>query len=233
MLLAVSMTAVLALSHALLLWPRFDWAILEQFISLRRPWLTTAMRCITWAGDGWVLVGVTVVLTLLLWKHFHLETAYLVLVGVGVALMSPTLKWLFHRLRPDPALRLVEVGNYSFPSGHSLGSAGVYVAVAVMVAVVVPRYRALSAVACVVLVAAVGVSRVYLRVHYPSDVVGGWALGVVWALGVAKVLGVGATADRGVQTAAAPRTEPVDPGETVDSRESDSQAEIASNHHET
>jgi undecaprenyl-diphosphatase len=228
MLLAVSMTAVLALSHALLLWPRFDWAILEQFISWRRPWLTATMRTITWAGDGWVLVGVTVVLTSLLWKRFRLQTAYLVLVGAGVALMSPTLKWLFHRPRPDPALRLVEVGNYSFPSGHSLGSAGVYVAIAVIVAVVVPRYRVVSAAACLVLVGAVGLSRVYLRVHYPSDVIGGWALGVVWALGIARVLRVGAAGDRDVQTAVSPRGEGPGPGETVDCRESDSQAEIAS-----
>jgi undecaprenyl-diphosphatase len=233
MLLAVSMTAVLAVSHALLLWPRFDWAILEQFISLRRPWLTTTMRIITWAGDGWVLVGVTVMLTALLWKRFRLQTAYLVLVGASVALMSPTLKWLFHRPRPDPALRLVEVGNYSFPSGHSLGSAGVYVAVAVTVAVIAPRYRLVSAAACLVLVFAIGLSRVYLRVHYPSDVIGGWALGVVWALGVARILRVGAVGDRDVQTAASPRVERPGLGETVDCRESDSQAEITSDHDDT
>jgi membrane-associated phospholipid phosphatase len=220
------MTAVVALTHALLLWPRFDWSILEQFIRLRSPWLTTTMRFITWAGDGRVLVGLTVVLTLLLWKRFRLEAAYLVLVGASLAVMSPTLKWLFHRPRPDSALRLVEAGYYSFPSGHSLGSAGVYVAVAVMIAVIAPRYRVLGAVACVVVVTAVGLSRVYLRVHYPSDVIGGWALGVVWALGVAKVLGVGTSGERGVRTAAAPRAEPSGSGETVDSRESDSQGEI-------
>ena len=220
------MTAVLAVSYALSLWPRFDWAIFEQLIPLRSPGLTTTMRAITWAGDGWVLVGVTLVLASLSWKHFRFETAYLVLVGAGVAIMSPTLKWLFHRPRPDPALRLVEVGDYSFPSGHSLGSAGVYVAVVVLVVSIAPRYRVLAATACALLVAAVGFSRVYLRVHYPSDVVAGWGLGLVWALGVAKVLGVDAARARRALRAPADRPPP---GETADSGESDSQAEIPSN----
>jgi membrane-associated phospholipid phosphatase len=80
--------------------------------------------------------------------------------------------------RPRPPGALVDVGGFAFPSGHATNSV-VYVAVAVALAHRVPRLagRAGIAAAAVVLAAAIGVSRVYLHVHYLSDVLGGWSLG--------------------------------------------------------
>ncbi|MFW5741413.1 MAG: phosphatase PAP2 family protein [Myxococcota bacterium] len=78
--------------------------------------------------------------------------------------------------------------GFAFPSGHSMGSAATYGAVAVIVAARYPRWRLPLLALCAAIVAAVGVSRAYLGVHYPSDVLAGWALGATLPLWVKPLL---------------------------------------------
>jgi undecaprenyl-diphosphatase len=89
-------------------------------------------------------------------------------------------KYEFDRLRPDEHLRLVEVSSKSFPSGHSANSMLVYPLCALLLAP--PRWRRAALTMAVVLAIGVGVSRVLLGVHWPSDVVGGWSFGAISAL---------------------------------------------------
>jgi undecaprenyl-diphosphatase len=98
---------------------------------------------------------------------------------------SQGLKALFDRARPEEAFHAVEVVNSSFPSGHAMLSASIYLTLGALASRFSPRLRirvfALSAAILVTLV--VGLSRVFLGVHWPTDVLAGWCVGAAWALG--------------------------------------------------
>ncbi len=135
-------------------------------------------------GVGW-LVSFTLAVTGYLWLagKSHMATMLLVSSSTGTA-MAFGLKSLFARPRPDIVPHLSYVSSSSFPSAHSMLSAIVYITLGVLVATVVARRRlkvyilSLSLLLTVI----VGMSRVYLGVHYPTDVLAGWMAGLAWAL---------------------------------------------------
>jgi undecaprenyl-diphosphatase len=152
----------------------------------RRPELTGLLRFITDLGDFPFLALVSLVVTLVLVglmmrQRRHQELAALwVIATLGVAQLNWLLKELFQRPRPDNALYLA--GGWSFPSGHSMGSLVVYGMLAYLLLVAVRGRWAQRCIVAgvVVLVAAIGFSRAYLSVHWPTDVVGGYAAGTAW-----------------------------------------------------
>jgi len=153
---------------------------------LRGPaWLAGAARDVTALGSHAVLVPLLVGAGgfLLLLRKPAMALAVLAAGGGGMVLNS-WLKQLFARPRPQLVPPLVQVGNASFPSGHALLSAAVYLSIAVLVARLVPyrRVRRYVLALAAMLVALVGFSRVLLGVHYPTDVVAGWVVGGLWAL---------------------------------------------------
>lgn len=102
---------------------------------------------------------------------------------VGGALLGQLLKTLVHRTRPEYGARFLHGVSYSFPSGHAMGATIGYGMIAwALIRLLGLRgtARALTIVACVLVVLAIGTSRLYLGVHYPSDVVGGFAVGGAW-----------------------------------------------------
>jgi undecaprenyl-diphosphatase len=154
------------------------------------PWIEELARDVTALGGVGVLTFLTLAAGGLLWLQRRRGTAFFLLaaVGSGVAL-SNLAKSLFDRPRPD----LVPHGSYvytaSFPSGHSMMAAVTYLTLAVLVARTFPE-RALKVyvVALAVIVTlSVGVSRVYLGVHWPTDVLAGWAAGGAWAFSCAAL----------------------------------------------
>ncbi|MCB1333561.1 MAG: phosphatase PAP2 family protein [Roseivivax sp.] len=155
----------------------------------------TAMRDITALGGVTVLTLLTVAVVVALYLRRKRASALFLLVAVlGGQVLSHVTKLAFDRPRPDLVPHGVEVLTASFPSGHSMMATTTYLTLAVLVARVEPRkplklfYIALAAVVS----AAVGISRVYLGVHWPSDVLAGWTLGAAWALAcwtVARWLG--------------------------------------------
>jgi undecaprenyl-diphosphatase len=117
-------------------------------------------------------------------RRRRVEAGWLAASLVGASIIDTVLKSLFHRARPDPALHLAYVVNASFPSGHAMISAAVYLSLALMLAETDPRRLGrvgLLTFMCLIVIL-IGCSRVYLGVHWPSDVVAGWCLGTAWAL---------------------------------------------------
>jgi undecaprenyl-diphosphatase len=112
-------------------------------------------------------------------------SAVLVLVSVGGGtLLTAGLKGFFHRDRPNAVPHLTDALFKSYPSGHSMMSSVVYLTLAVLLARTMKRRPAKIYLvsAALFLSFLVGLSRVYLGVHYPTDVVAGWAGGTAWAL---------------------------------------------------
>lgn len=149
------------------------------------PWLEDMARDATALG-GNVVIGI-LILTVSAWLVLHRrrrEAVFMVVsIGVGLALLF-ALKLGFDRPRPDLVPHLQTVYTSSFPSGHSMGAALTYLTLAAMIARMErrPLDQAFPIVVALIVSALVGVSRVYLGVHYPTDVIGGWAIGTAWAL---------------------------------------------------
>ena len=103
---------------------------------------------------------------------------------VGVSILNAVVKISFHRARPEVVPHLAEVSNASFPSGHAMISAATYLTLGAMLAQSQPTHRAKAYLmtVSVLITLMIGISRLYLGVHWPSDVLAGWALGAAWAL---------------------------------------------------
>jgi len=114
------------------------------------------------------------------------------LVSLGVAAVcAAALKVLVARARPDLPLRLLNETQHSFPSGHAADSTALFVSLAIVLAVVVlrrPLARMLAIVVGLAIPAVIGVTRLELGVHWPSDVIAGWALGTLAAVAVTSAL---------------------------------------------
>jgi len=149
------------------------------------PWVEGAVRDLTALGSNIVLVIFTTAVAVFLAarKQTHALTLVLVSTGGGF-LLAQALKLAFSRPRPDLVPHLAYVSSSSFPSGHAMFSAVVYLTLGALLSQLV-RERALKAyflgVACF-LTFVVGLSRVYLGVHYPTDVLAGWSAGLAWAV---------------------------------------------------
>src|SRR6202042_232542 len=130
-------------------------------------------------GVLWAVVGVATVI-LAIRKRWRLA-AYLLVTAAGALVMDPVLKSLVGRLRPVVPHPIAHGAGDSFPSGHALGSIVCYGAIfLVFLPAARGRWRPVFITVIATLVAAIGISRLLLGVHYLSDVVGAWALGVTW-----------------------------------------------------
>lgn len=144
-----------------------------------------AVRDLTALGGTTVIILVTVVGVLAF--AFHRRYRHALVLGGAVLLAHLTSdagKTFYARPRPDLVPHEAYVYSASFPSGHSTLSAATYLTLAMLVASLEPqrRTKALAYGLAAALVVAVGFSRVYLGVHWPSDVLAGWCLGAAWAL---------------------------------------------------
>ncbi|MGZ3371038.1 MAG: phosphatase PAP2 family protein [Caulobacteraceae bacterium] len=148
-------------------------------------WLSVAATDVTSLGSITVL-GIIVVLVAGLFLSFRRwrEALALLLASGGGLLITTLLKDVFQRDRPPAVLHAVRAINASFPSGHAALSATVFLTLGALVAHFAERrrVRVYALAAAVILSVLVGCSRVYLGVHWPTDVLAGWCLGAAWAL---------------------------------------------------
>jgi undecaprenyl-diphosphatase len=156
----------------------------QQLYSESPHAFSEAMRDITSLGSTSVLIIIVTCVSgfLALQKKYRFSLLSLITSGSGVLLMV-LLKNLFDRQRPDIIPHMVEVTTQSYPSGHTMMSAVVYLTLATMVAFLQQKKRTkIYSISMALLVTfLVGFSRIYLGVHYPSDVFAGWAFGLAWA----------------------------------------------------
>ena len=143
------------------------------------------VRDITAMGSAVVLIIMTVLVLVYLMMSGRMRVAALIAVSTaGGQALNLTLKHSFARARPDAALHLVEVSSTSFPSGHSMASSIFYLTIGALLARTAQRRRekAYFFIAALFITFLIGFSRVYLGVHYPTDVLAGWSAGTAWAM---------------------------------------------------
>jgi membrane-associated phospholipid phosphatase len=143
--------------------------------------LTSLFKILTYGGNVAFLAVLTVAVALLLLRRRAVNEAALVcLVALGIEGINAVLKIGFHR--PRPQLAYIHVDTYSFPSGHAAGSAAIYATLLYLIGRHRnTRIRLACAAAFVATIAVIGFSRLYLEVHYLSDVLAGISLGAAWA----------------------------------------------------
>jgi undecaprenyl-diphosphatase len=171
----------------------FDRSIILAFRDHGNPpapigpaWVQEAARDLTSLGSIIVLAIITFGFAGYLFLARKQAAAWLMLIAVfgGIAL-SDLLKFAFARPRPDFVSPVARVFTASFPSGHATLSAITYLTIAALLAQSQssPRMSIYFIVLAAILTILIGVSRIYLGVHYPTDVLGGWCIGSAWALG--------------------------------------------------
>ncbi len=138
-------------------------------------------RVVTRLGNAYVLLPLSLLALIVIALRCGRRPAllYLALVLSGRFLVEGQ-KDLIGRMRPDPAGRLDAVSSYSFPSAHAANSMIAWLGFALLVAP--SRHRRAAVAAALVVAATVGLTRLLLAVHWPSDVIGGWAFGAAWTL---------------------------------------------------
>jgi undecaprenyl-diphosphatase len=184
--------------------------------------LVAVLRAVTTLGNPGIVTWAVVLGTLiLLIRRRYRLAGYLAVAGLGAAILVPVLKAAVGRLRPVVADPIAHGTGNSFPSGHALGSSICYTALLLVFLPALPnRARRPVVWAVGILIAAIGVTRIMLGVHYLSDVVGAWCLGVAW-LGLTAYTfelwrheagaRVPAPLKEGLEPEAAPDIKPVDP----------------------
>lgn len=161
----------------------FDEPLVGFIAQHRVSWLTTAMRDATLLGTGWFIVVLVLAAGFFLrvrarsWRPLLL----LAVAAGGAGLLDLIAKLVIGRARPPAVWMVGPVTGFSFPSGHA-SEAAVYGALAYLLARMCPAWQAkvLAWALAVAVSIIIGVSRVYLGVHWPTDVIGGWALATIW-----------------------------------------------------
>lgn len=168
---------------------QFDREILLAMRNQNGPagpsWLLEAARSITALGGHTVLtIVVLIVASYLLLLRDNVTAGFVVAAAITGTIFNTFLKALFDRTRPDFVTHLTDVVTASFPSGHAALSAVVYLTLGALLAGTHRSFvlRVYFIGVAVLLVILIGLSRIYLGVHYPTDVLAGWCFGTAWAL---------------------------------------------------
>lgn len=168
-----------------------DLAVLDALRSISSPALDTAAAVVSFFGFEAILVLFAVLLARFLWHGQRMLAAQLVLVTLGVQVLNSVLKAVFERPRPEPILTGLPGQVFSFPSGHAMVAAGFYFFIVLLAWRRLRGWpRLLVSAGLLLLVGLIGLSRLYLGVHYFTDVVAGYAAGFIWADAVLLAFGL-------------------------------------------
>lgn len=170
----------------------FDQNLLYFARNMSSTSMDRLMAAITYAGSGIALsILCTVAFLLLLRNREHVGAWYVVTCFTGAAMLNQIFKHLFARTRPDLWVSALPETSFSFPSGHAMNSMAMYAA---LVIVTWPgKWRNATLAFSAVFVPLIGASRLYWGVHYPSDIVAGWACAIAWVCAVKYVFDMHST----------------------------------------
>jgi len=153
---------------------------LHQFAS---PGVDNVMLTITRLGNPNVVVIIVVVsFAILWWRRYYQEAKIFALACLGAFILNTGLKLLFTKHRPTLWTQLITETSFSFPSGHALGSLVLYGFLAYLLATHYPRFSKFIYGMAVAMIASIGISRLYLGVHWPTDVIAGYGVGFLWLM---------------------------------------------------
>ncbi|WP_235589082.1 phosphatase PAP2 family protein [Tepidibacillus decaturensis] len=161
----------------------FDLPIIIWVQSLENSYLTEVMKFFTWIGSTKIVIAIIIITSIILYvllKH-RIELVFFVIVMIGSTALNNLLKVIFHRERPT-IHRIIEETGYSFPSGHSMAAFTLYAMISFLLwKHLRSRFgRGLMILFATVMILLIGISRIYLGVHFPSDVLGGYLASGVW-----------------------------------------------------
>lgn len=161
----------------------FDQTIIAAVQGLETPWLTAIMTTFTWIGSGLIVAPITVFAFFLLhfkFKH-RAQALLLVVVIVGTVVLNSLLKLYFKRERPE-IHRILDATGFSFPSGHTMMAFSLYAILGVIIwrNLKTTSRRFMVIFLAVFMTLMIGLSRIYLGVHFPSDIVGGLLASGLW-----------------------------------------------------
>lgn len=145
--------------------PTLD-AIMHAFTSLNNPNTVTAIAIFT--------------LALLLWRQYYPEAKVFAINCLGGVVLSYGLKSVFGKVRPALWQSAIEETSFSYPSGHALGSTVLYGFLAYLLATRYPQFALLIYTVAIFIIGTIGLSRLYLGVHWPTDIIGGYGIGFLW-----------------------------------------------------
>lgn len=160
---------------------RFDSSLLLWLHGWANPPLDAVMLWLTRLGNPHVVLPVVLgSLGLFLWRRRQAEALMLLVSCAGALVLNQSMKLLFVRARPALWPRLIQETSYSFPSGHALGSLVLYGYLSVVLGHRYPRQAWWIHGIAILVILLIGLSRLYLGVHYPTDIAAGYAVGGLW-----------------------------------------------------
>ncbi|OUL17891.1 hypothetical protein BV372_34445 [Nostoc sp. T09] len=159
-----------------------DRSILLAIQNLHTPLLDRIMLGITSLGDPLALVLICLGVEFYLLYYRRPQATRLGLATASAIALNYALKVLFGRARPALWERIIHVGHHSFPSGHAMVSIVIYGFISYILVKQFPQWRKQISALSVVLILAIGFSRLYLGVHWPTDVLAGYAIGLAWLI---------------------------------------------------
>lgn len=165
-----------------------DRIIMVNIAKARTTWLTEMAIYLTALGSfRFVLLASIILACVLLLLKDRMGALQVAAASVGAGILTATIKDYIDRARPEVITRLVEVSGLSYPSGHTVAATSLYLTVAIVVYPHVQKtwHRTAILAFLAVIILIVGMTRIYLGVHYPSDVASGISLGTAWALSLA------------------------------------------------
>lgn len=162
---------------------QLDQMMINFIQGFESPILTSIMKFFTYIGSFKIVAAFALLFSFLLYRltKNHAELTLFVTVVVGTPLINAVLKNYFHRDRPA-IHQLIEIGGYSFPSGHAMNAFVVYGIISFLLWRYIPNIvgRSTLILCSTIFIIMIGTSRIYLGVHYPSDIIGGYSAGGVW-----------------------------------------------------
>jgi undecaprenyl-diphosphatase len=164
-----------------------DLALLDQAHTLANPAATAFMQAITTLGSALALSIVVVAsASILILRRAWVEALALIAASAGAGALDAALKLWFHRDRPSVTWALARESTFSFPSGHAMLSLVIYGMLLYLIARLHHSllHDVIAILIAIPLILVIGVSRVYLGVHYPSDILAGYLAGAIWLLAV-------------------------------------------------